>query len=176
MVTERALFEDSTDDPALTVLEQRYAVAPRLPATAVELVHLIAGLATEQLCELMLGRREHVDGEHRGASRHVVRVVLHRQAHQEPRWADTRLGSEAHEAAGLNSLVGSSHHEHRVVQTSDEPVEFVGLDSLVFGCSCHDLDSGTAREQWPFPRRRPSNISLARRTPGAPPKKVSYIW
>lgn len=62
MVTERVLFQNAANEPALTVLEQRYAVGSGLPTTLRELVRFISGGTPEKFCKVMLRSCEHMYG------------------------------------------------------------------------------------------------------------------
>src|SRR4051794_25951668 len=83
-----------------------------------------------------------MDREHRSLHRHPVRVVLLRDADQEPRRMDARLGREAHEASRSLAVGTRRDDDHRAVQFRHQsgkrvapflkaaPGRFLGLPAL----------------------------------------------
>ena len=118
---------DPLDDPAheavRALVEQRHAVRAGLPGAALELVHLVAGLAAEQLGEVGRVRRHEVDRHRAGAQRDAVRAVLVRDPREEPGRVDARLGREPDQAAGALAVRRDGRDEHRVVELGDQLLE-----------------------------------------------------
>ena len=96
---------------------------PGSHAHARELVDLVAGLAAEQLGQLRLLLGDEVHAEQLGALRDAVGAVLVREADEEARRVDARLGGEADQAAGALAVRARRDDEHRVVEVADERVE-----------------------------------------------------
>ena len=96
---------------------------PGSHAHARELVDLVAGLAAEQLRQLRLLLGHEVHAEQLGALRDPVGAVLVREADEEARRVDARLGREADQAAGALAVRARGDDEHRVVEVADERVE-----------------------------------------------------
>ena len=88
-----------------------------------ELVDLVAGLAAEQLRQLRLLLGDEVHAEQLGALRDAVGAVLVREADEEARRVDARLGGEADQAAGALAVRARGDDEHRVVEVADQRVE-----------------------------------------------------
>src|SRR3954470_2448312 len=115
--------EHAADEAVRAGVEQRRAAGAGLPPDARELVDLVAGLAAEQLRQLGLLLGYEVDAEQLGTARDPVGAVLVREADEEARRVDARLGGEADQAARALALRAGGDDEHRVVEIADERVE-----------------------------------------------------
>ena len=118
-------LQHTAGEPVLAAVEDRDAVhvAPR---RALELVHLVAGLAAEQLGEVLGVGGHRVHTEHRRVPAVPERAVGVREADDEARRVDAGLGGEADQAAE-RLAVGRARRddEHRVLEIADEAIEVV---------------------------------------------------
>jgi hypothetical protein len=87
------------------------------------IVHLVTGLAAEQPSQANVAARQHMHGQVIGSRRDRAGVVGFGHPGQKPRGADADLGSEADQAARGLTVGPGRHHEHRVIQHLDQPVE-----------------------------------------------------
>src|SRR3954469_19116788 len=71
--------DDAPDEPVRQARDDRHALGPIVPLAALELVDLVAGLAAEQLGDLLAVGRDEVHGEVRRAPGDAVGVVLVRE-------------------------------------------------------------------------------------------------
>jgi hypothetical protein len=69
VVAELQAIHDPPDEPGGSIVKDRHILRSDRPATARELVGLIAGFFAEQLRELLIGSSEQVDGEMRSCGR-----------------------------------------------------------------------------------------------------------
>src|SRR3954453_9751522 len=116
-------LEHAAGEAVGAAVEQRRPAGARAPGAALELVDLVAGLAAEQLDQVLRLRRHEVDREQLGPDRDAVGAVLVREADDEAGWVDARLRGEADQAARALAARARGDDEHRVVEVADERVE-----------------------------------------------------
>src|SRR3954449_7030737 len=125
-------LDDPPDEPVRQAGDDRAPLRPLGPLAPLELVDLVAGLAAEQLGDLLAVGRDEVHAEVLGALGDLEGVVLVRQPGQEARRVDADLRGEADEAAGALPVPGDRRDdEHRVVELAHERGE--RLDDVVGG-------------------------------------------
>src|SRR3954447_22590814 len=108
---------DPPDEPVRQAGDDRNPLRPLVPLAPLELVDLVAGLAAEELGDLLAVARDEVYAEVRRALGDLVGVVLVRQPGQEARRIDADLRREADEAARALPVAGDRRDdEHRVVK------------------------------------------------------------
>ena len=93
-------LDDSSDEPGHGAVEYRDAGRTFGPGASLELVDLVAGLAAEQLDDVVSLASKDVHGEVSGGFGDAPRSVLDRDRHEESRRVDARLGGESNDAAG----------------------------------------------------------------------------
>ena len=95
----RIRSQDPRGEPVRQVVEDRQARGPLVPGAAGELVDLVAGLAAEELGEVLAVLGHEVDREVLGPLGDAVRAVLVREPDEEARRVDADLRREADQAA-----------------------------------------------------------------------------
>src|SRR5919201_4576804 len=119
--------DDASDEPVRAALDDRYAAGTLVPGAVRELVDLVARLPAEQVGEVAGVGRHPVHRQVLGAATQPIGPVEVREAHEEPRGVDARLGGEADQAPRPLTVHGRRDDEHRVVEVADERVERVLL-------------------------------------------------
>ena len=125
MVAGVEALEHTAGEPVLAAVEDRDAVdvAPR---GALELVHLVSGLAAEQLGQVLGVGGNGVHAQHLRVTAVAERAVLVREADDEARRVDAGLGREPDQAPQRLAVARSRRDdEHRVLEIADEALEVV---------------------------------------------------
>jgi hypothetical protein len=91
----------------------------------IELVDSVTGLAAEKVGQADVAARQHMHRQVLGSGRHSAGVIVPGQPDQKPWRAHAGLRGEADQAARRMTVGLGSHHEHRVLQHPDQPVERV---------------------------------------------------
>ena len=127
MIAQVDAVEDAPGEPPGALLEHGQAVGPLCPRDARELVGVVAGDAAEVLGEPAVGPRDEMHAQVLGVLGDAGGAVGTRQAHEEPRRVDARLGREPDEAPGRPVCGRGGDDEHRPVEALGEPVERRGI-------------------------------------------------
>ena len=119
VISTRHALEDPTGEPVVAVVENRNAIGPLALGRLRELVDLVAGRRAEELIELDGLLWNDVNGEDLCLLGNAERVVLVRQADDEPDGVDAALGRESDQAARELIATASGDDEHRVVEVAE---------------------------------------------------------
>src|SRR3954453_2368083 len=123
VVAEVVAGEDGAGETVVALVQDRDAAGALMPLALGKLVDLVAGLAAEQLGEVLGAVGNEVEGDRVGRASDPAGAVLLGEADEEARRIDAALAGEADEAAGDLAAGARRGDEHRVVEAPDEFVE-----------------------------------------------------
>jgi phosphoribosylaminoimidazole-succinocarboxamide synthase len=123
VVAEIKPFQYPPGEPVPALLQDRQSGGAGPPGATGELVHLVAGTATEQLGQRLGSPRHKVHGHRLGGGRHPRGVVLTRQADQEAWRVDAALAAKSDQATSLPLASAHGDDQHRVLKLPDKLTE-----------------------------------------------------